>query len=183
MTSKKHECCLQFWINIYVLLDWFDTIFLWCFGKNSRSANNASFAIIKLPEILRLSQSLYNRVLFIQHNLKFRLQSLWISVIYRTDGTSSFKFLKQTLINFQFFEVGTINPPHLQNVFQKTLKRHQKDINFWWLFLVFLGFWAQKPKNTTKSHQKLMSFRCLFRLNFEDEGATKNRKKNKNEVN
>ena len=111
VTSKKHECCLQFWINIYVLLDWFDTIFLWCFGKNSRSANNASFAIIKLPEILRLSQSLYNKVLFIQHNLKFRLQSLWISVIYRTDGTSSFKFLKQTLINFQFFEVGTMCQP------------------------------------------------------------------------
>ena len=73
VTSKKHECFLQLWINIYVLLDWFDTIFLWCFGKNSRSANNASFAIIKLPEILRLFQSLYNKVLFMQHNLKFRL--------------------------------------------------------------------------------------------------------------
>ena len=51
------------------------------------------------------------------------------------------------------------------------LKRHQKDINFRWLFHVFLGFWAQKPKNTRKSHRKLMSFRRLFRLNFEDEGA------------
>ena len=51
------------------------------------------------------------------------------------------------------------------------LKRHQKDINFRWLFHVFLGFWAQKPKNTRKSHWKLMSFPCLFRLNFEGEGA------------
>ena len=39
------------------------------------------------------------------------------------------------------------------------------EINFWWLFLV------QKPKNTTqkakntrKSYQKMMSFRCLFRV-------------------
>ena len=53
-------------------------------------------------------------------------------------------------------------PPHLQNSIQKTLKRHWKDINFWWLFHVFLGFWDQKPKNTSKSHQKLMSFRIQF---------------------
>ena len=60
--------------------------------------------------------------------------------------------------------------PDLQNSIQKTLKRHRKDINFRWLFLVFLGFWAQKPKNTRKSHWKLMSFQCLFGLNFEDKG-------------
>ena len=45
-------------------------------------------------------------------------------------------------------------------------KINPKDI------VVFLDFWAQKPKNTRKSHRKLMSFRCLFGLNFEDEGAT-----------
>ena len=38
----------------------------------------------------------------------------------------------------------------------KFVKRRRKDINFRWLFLVFLGFWAEKPKNTTQS------FRCLF---------------------
>ena len=65
--------------------------------------------------------------------------------------------------------------PHSSSKFnpkdsEKTSKR--------WLFLVFLdfwvvflGFWAQKPKNTIKSHRKLMSFWRLFRLNFEDEGA------------
>ena len=38
-----------------------------------------------------------------------------------------------------------------------------KDINFRWLFqfLVFLGFWAQKPEKTRKSHLKLMSFRLF----------------------
>ena len=36
-------------------------------------------------------------------------------------------------------------PPHLLNSIQKTLKRHWNDISFWWLFLVFLGFWAQIP--------------------------------------
>ena len=38
-----------------------------------------------------------------------------------------------------------------------------KDINFRLLFLVFLGFWAQKPKKTRKSHRKLklMSFRLF----------------------
>ena len=50
-------------------------------------------------------------------------------------------------------------------------KRHRKDINFQWLFLEFLGFWAQKPKNTRKSYRKLTSFWWLFKLNFEDEGA------------
>ena len=53
------------------------------------------------------------------------------------------------------------------------LKRHQKAINFRCLFLVFLGFWAQKPINTWKSHRKMMSFWCLFKLNFEDKGAVK----------
>ena len=60
-------------------------------------------------------------------------------------------------------------------------KRHRKDNNFQWLFLVFLGFWL-------KTHQLLMTFPCVFRfltkrtrknnqkltsfgLNFEDEGA------------
>ena len=52
------------------------------------------------------------------------------------------------------------------------LKRHGKDINFQRLFLVFLGFWSQIPINTRKSYRKLMSFWCLLRLNFEDEGAT-----------
>ena len=48
-------------------------------------------------------------------------------------------------------------------------KRHRKDINFRWLFLVFLGFWTkkpkittQKPKNARKSHRKLMSFQSLL---------------------
>ena len=41
------------------------------------------------------------------------------------------------------------------------LKRHQKDINFRWLFHVFLYFWAQKPKNIRKCHWNLMSFQCL----------------------
>ena len=39
---------------------------------------------------------------------------------------------------------------------------------------MFLGFWVQKPKNTRKSPRKLMSFRFLFGLNFEDEGAIGN---------
>ena len=66
-------------------------------------------------------------------------------------------------------------------IFKIQSKRRQKDINFRWLFLVFLGFWvvflgfwAQKPKNTRKSPRKLMSFRFLFGLNFEDEGAIGN---------
>ena len=39
--------------------------------------------------------------------------------------------------------------------------------------LLSWGFWAQKPKNTIKSHPKLMSFRRLFRLNFEDDFRTR----------
>ena len=42
---------------------------------------------------------------------------------------------------------------------EKASKRH-----FRWHFVVFLGFWAQKPKNTRKSNRKLMSFRCLFKV-------------------
>ena len=64
---------------------------------------------------------------------------------------------------------------------QKTVKRHRKDINTRWLFLVFLSFWvvffaswAQKPKNTRKSHRKLMSFPCVFGLNFEDKRVIEN---------
>ena len=70
-------------------------------------------------------------------------------------------------------------------IFKIQSKRHRKDINFRWLFLVFfvrnlktqgkvIKSWClfgQKPKNTRKSHRKLMSFRHLFGLNFEDEGA------------
>ena len=41
---------------------------------------------------------------------------------------------------------------------EKTPKRHQLSM----AFHVFLGFWAQKPKNTRKSHWKLMSFQCLL---------------------
>ena len=36
-------------------------------------------------------------------------------------------------------------------------KRRRKDINFRWLFLVFLGFWP-------KRHQLLMTFPCVFRF-------------------
>ena len=35
-------------------------------------------------------------------------------------------------------------------------KRRQKDTNFWWLFLVFLGF-------SPKRHQLLMTFHCVFK--------------------
>ena len=38
-------------------------------------------------------------------------------------------------------------------IFKIQSKRRRKDINFRWLFLVYLGFWA------------------VFRLNFENEGA------------
>ena len=55
-------------------------------------------------------------------------------------------------------------------------KRRRKDINFWWLFLVLLGFWPKRhqllmtfscvfrylTKNTRKRHQKLMSSQCLL---------------------
>ena len=44
---------------------------------------------------------------------------------------------------------------------------------------MFLGFCAQKPKNTRKSHQQLMSFRCVFGLNLEDEGAIYEKDKSK----
>ena len=36
-------------------------------------------------------------------------------------------------------------------------KRRWKDINFRWIFLVFLGFWP-------KRHQFLMTFPCVFRF-------------------
>ena len=70
-------------------------------------------------------------------------------------------------IDFCWTNSATFSP----FIFKIQSKRHWKDINLWQLFLVFLGFWAEKPKNTWKSHRKLMSFWCLFRLNFEDEGA------------
>ena len=64
-------------------------------------------------------------------------------------------------------------------------KFNPKDVNFWLFFLVLLVrnlktqgnvikswcVFSQKPKNTRKSHWKLLSFRCLFGMNFEDEGA------------
>ena len=47
-----------------------------------------------------------------------------------------------------------------------------------WKGIEKTGFWAQKPKNTRKSHRKLISYRCLFDvfsgslgINFEDEGS------------
>ena len=46
----------------------------------------------------------------------------------------------------------------------RNLKTQGKVIKSWCLF-------GQKPKNTRKSHRKLMSFRRLFGMNFEDEGA------------
>ena len=61
-------------------------------------------------------------------------------------------------------------------IFKIQSKRHQKDITFQWLFLVFfvrnlktqgkvIKSWClfgQKPKNTRKSHRKLMSFQRLL---------------------
>ena len=54
-------------------------------------------------------------------------------------------------------------------------KRRRKDINFWWLFLVFLGFRAPKSKDTRKTEKssKIDVFSASFGLNFEDEGAIK----------
>ena len=46
---------------------------------------------------------------------------------------------------------GVLYPPHLQNLIQKTLKRHQLSMTFHCL-----------TKNTRKIHQKLMSFGCLL---------------------
>ena len=46
--------------------------------------------------------------------------------------------------------------------------------NICWKYLVYSSvfrFLRNKPKNTRKSHQKLMPFWRLFRLNYEDEGA------------
>ena len=37
--------------------------------------------------------------------------------------------------------------------------------------MTFPCVFGQKPKNTWKSHRNLMSFRRLFGMNFEDEGA------------
>ena len=48
--------------------------------------------------------------------------------------------------------------------FVRNLKTQGKVIKSWYLF-------GQKPKNTRKSHRKLMSFPRLFGLNFEDLGA------------
>ena len=44
-------------------------------------------------------------------------------------------------------------------------KRRRKDINFRWLFHVFLGF------RNLKTQGKVIESWCLFGLNFEDEGA------------
>ena len=44
---------------------------------------------------------------------------------------------------------------------------YQKDINFSWLFLVFLGFWQKTQGKVIERWKNLVS----FGLNFEDEGA------------
>ena len=49
-------------------------------------------------------------------------------------------------------------------LFVRNLKTQGKVIKSWCLF-------GQKPENTRKSHRKLMSFRHLFGLKFEDEVA------------
>ena len=71
-------------------------------------------------------------------------------------------FIIHLLVKMSFSILRHIEPkvckiigktPDLQNSIQKTLKRHRKDINFRWLFLVFLGFWFQNPKNTRKTKE------------------------------
>ena len=65
----------------------------------------------------------------------------------------------------ELFKKRSVNSP-------SSSKFNRKDINFQSRYSPSLLFLAQKPKNTWKSHRKVM-FWCLFRLNFEDEGATR----------
>ena len=71
------------------------------------------------------------------------------------------KVRRKTVVTLPLF---IDNKTYSPLIFKIQSKRRQKDINFWWLFHVFLGFWAQKPKNARKSHWKLMPFWCLFNV-------------------
>ena len=94
---------------------------------------------------------------------------LCIVRLFGRQSHNEMKYFLGSHFNYYLFYNLSFYPSYSPLIFKIQSKRHRKDINFQWLFLVFLcswvvflGFWAQKRKNIRKSHRKLMSFQIEF---------------------